>query len=426
MTSTDNHVSLDPRENEPAAVKILREKMGGGLFLVGTVLFTLQFLISIVNLFVSTTTQYYEINQLLYQISGGEFMLPIGSGLDVVALVLGLLGHIFPMIVLIGLWCAFGAARSRKSPLGTGGLTAIRVVAIIELILTCIGAGIAALIMVLVLVAIIGGSAYGMEAGMEALFGSIWLAYFLSLVVVVATITLSICYCAAASGTLKKLKYTARTGLPGKPVSMFLIVMNILGFIASLVGFVFSLMGRLAFLNLGTFLTIGSELFSMLSMLLLTVALLSYRSAIRRANIPNVFPTAPAAPQTWEPAPAAPVYEQAPVFNATLVPDMDQPMEQPAPQPEPAPVQHFTPNFAEPEVPAQPVQEEPAPVAEETPVTAEEPTQMAPAVEEVPVTADEPTRLAPEPARPKARFCTQCGASLPENAIFCSNCGNKL
>ena len=108
----------------------------------------------------------------------------------------------------------------------------------------------------------------------------------------------------------------------------------------------------------------------------------------------------PVAPRPEAPAaPAAPVYEPAPV-----------------PRPEPA-----VPVYTAP--PAPPVEEAPP-----APPVAEAPVPEAPVMPEDPAAPAEsfaPPADAEEPQEP-VRFCPNCGAALESGDAFCMNCGTKL
>ena len=151
-TSTSHNPSLDPRDNEPVAVQVLRTKMGGVLFLLGTVLYTLHFLFSIVGLFLSSSNNLArEFSHLLYQMTDGEIYIPVSVGPDIPTLIFGGIGLLFTFTVVVGLWCAFASAHGRKSPMGTGGLSAVRGIVITNLVFVCIMSGLAALAMVFAL-----------------------------------------------------------------------------------------------------------------------------------------------------------------------------------------------------------------------------------------------------------------------------------
>ncbi|MBR4889158.1 MAG: zinc ribbon domain-containing protein, partial [Clostridia bacterium] len=123
----------------------------------------------------------------------------------------------------------------------------------------------------------------------------------------------------------------------------------------------------------------------------------------------------------------APVNVQVSMFSGPMMAAPQQPMQVPAqnadqqvlvtPQPAPAPaVPPVAGNYTD--VTARSVE-----TAQTVPQTVP---QTDPSFSQVPVTAAEPTVPAPSPAQNVIRFCQECGASLPENAVFCSNCGHRL
>ena len=458
---------FDPRENEPIAVQTLRASMGGPLFLLGVIACTLSFLLSVAQLVVTAMYGFNSLYYLLYSVSGGYITRDIVSAANTSTLVLGGFQLLFSLVIVIGLWCAFGAAHGRKSPMGTGGLSAVRGIVITYVVFISIGAGLTALLLILGLIGLAGSSLAGMKISVspsvDAIFGSVWVVYLLLALVCIVYFVLSICYYAAASGTLAKLKYTARTGRPGAPVSMFLIVMNYIGVVFGIVGLFFSLFTNA--LTLSGLLQLAVSLFSIVGTLLLTISLTVYRAQIGSMRIQEGYAADADSPEAWG---AAPVYEEP-------APAPQEPAPAPAPAPAPvAPVNVQVSMFSSPMMPMQPMsnapeqkvvitpQASPAPAVEpvagtytntsaysvtepllrpDEPAVSGTPTSGTP-VSGTPVSGDpvyytavetnpQPTKLEVQPTPPEApakliRFCPECGASLPENAVFCSNCGHKL
>lgn len=70
-----------------------------------------------------------------------------------------------------------------------------------------------------------------------AVLGMSWAVVIFMIVLVVAVFALVFVYFGSVLNTIGRVKYTARTGKAGQPVSMFLIVMNFILFVFGLLGF---------------------------------------------------------------------------------------------------------------------------------------------------------------------------------------------
>ena len=168
---------FDPRENEPIAVQTLRASMGGPLFLLGVIACTLSFLLSIAQLVVTAMYGFNSLYYLLYSVSGGYITRDIVSIANMSTLVLGGFQLLFSLVIVIGMWCAFASAHGRKSPMGTGGLSAVRGIVITYVVFISISAGLTALLLILGLIGLAGSSLAGMElsasSGVAAAFAGI-------------------------------------------------------------------------------------------------------------------------------------------------------------------------------------------------------------------------------------------------------------
>lgn len=446
MNQTSRIPPVDPRTREPQAVQILRACMGSPLFLVATILLTLSALFTSVNMLNVDSM----VSSILYQLPSTQARVLFSSYKGIVLFTLGF-SILLQLLYVIGFWCAFSAARSRKSPVGTGGLTLIQSMVIVSIVLLGLAALIYAVLFVIASVALAAGSA-AMSAGFTgdtsgaAVMGMSWAMMILVIVVVAAVFTLVFVYLGSALNTISRVKYTARTGKAGRPVSMFLIVMNFILFVFGLLSMPVALMTtffmRPGAVSLYGIFSLLTQICGLTAMLLLTIQLLIYRrrmQPVRLAENPPRSgyqvqpPHAPASPmemhvsveqkQTFTaPIPNLPV-DSEPATPATPV----EPVETPAPV-EPviesvpeetsavveAPVYDEPPVAKETEIPVPPVVPVPKPEpVEPVKIEPEKPVGAAvilppeqnvvsaiPTVQ--PVSVEKPTPVDPQPKEEKA------------------------
>lgn len=446
MNQTFRMPPVDPRTREPQAVQILRACMGSPLFLVATILLTLSVLFTSAN----TLNVDSMVSGILYQLPSTQarMMFSTYRGILLFTLIFSIL---LQLLCVLGLWLAFSAARSRKSPVGTGGLTLIQSMVIVSVVLLGLAALIYAVLFVIACVALAAGSAaissgFSGDTSGAAVMGMGWAMMILVIVVVAAVFTLVFVYLGSALNTISRVKYTARTGKAGRPVSMFLIVMNFILFVFGLLSMPVALMTtffmRPGAVSLYGIFSLLTQICGLTAMLLLTIQLLIYRrrmQPVRLAENPPRSgyqvqpPHAPASPmemyvsveqkQTFTaPIPNLPV-DSEPVAPATPV----EPVETPAPV-EPviesvpeetsavveAPVYDEPPVAKETEIPVPPVVPVPKPEpVEPVKIEPEKPVGAAvilppeqnvvsaiPTVQ--PVSVEKPTPVDPQPKEEKA------------------------
>lgn len=404
MNQTFRMPPVDPRTREPQAVQILRACMGSPLFLVATILLTLSALFTSVNMLNVDSM----VSSILYQLPSTQARVLFSSYKGIVLFTLGF-SILLQLLYVIGFWCAFSAARSRKSPVGTGGLTLIQSMVIVSVVLLGLAALIYAVFFVIACVALAAGSAaissgFSGDTSGAAVMGMGWAMMILVIVVVAAIFTLVFVYLGSALNTISRVKYTARTGKAGRPVSMFLIVMNFILFVFGLLSMPVALMTTF-FMRPGAVSLYGifgvlTQICSLTAMLLLTIQLLIYRrrmQPVRLAENPPRSgyqvqpPRAPVSPmemhvsveqkQTFTaPIPNLPV-DSEPVAPVTPV----EPIEAPVPvEPVTEPVLEETPDIVE------------APVYDEPPVAEEKEIPVPPVVPVPKPEPVEPVKIEPE------------------------------
>lgn len=410
MNQTFRMPPVDPRTREPQAVQILRACMGSPLFLVATILLTLSALFTSVNMLNVDSM----VSSILYQLPSTQARVLFSSYKGIVLFTLGF-SILLQLLYVIGFWCAFSAARSRKSPVGTGGLTLIQSMVIVSIVLLGLAALIYAVLFVIASVALAAGSA-AMSAGFTgdtsgaAVMGMSWAMMILVIVVVAAVFTLVFVYLGSALNTISRVKYTARTGKAGRPVSMFLIVMNFILFAFGLLSLPVTLMTtffmRPGAVSLYGIFSLLTQICGLTAMLLLTIQLLIYR---RRMQPVRLAENPPRSGYQVQPphAPASPMemhvsVEQKQTFTAPI-PNLPVDSEPATPATPVEPVEASAPVMpVEPIVAPVPVEPVTEPVLEETPDIVEAPVYDEPPVaeeKEIPVPPVVPDTK-PEPVEP--------------------------
>lgn len=207
-------------------IDVTRKALSSPLMLIATILATIQVLFSIFFTLIDSSSMY------LYQLFGNiSYSLP-GDMDDVFTLGTGW-GSLMGILAVIGLWITFASANG-KGRLKTGGLTLIKAVSIVWIVLCSICE--AALIFVGVLLAVgadyIQDYYYGYYyvSGMSIVI--LLLVYIGALLIYVA---LMIIFYAKISGMMSRVKKAASYGTLEKNVSVYVIVMLFIMGIATVV-----------------------------------------------------------------------------------------------------------------------------------------------------------------------------------------------
>ncbi len=126
------------------------------------------------------------------------------------------------ILILIGLWVAFGTISSRSGiPFSTGGLTCIKVGLIFRTVLSCIVGGL--IILVLLITAIAGTALLSFIDELAALGGSV---LFIILLAFIAYFVLRCIYYAKQTKTINMVRTTAAQGVFNLNLSTYVIFWN--------------------------------------------------------------------------------------------------------------------------------------------------------------------------------------------------------
>ena len=385
---------------EPLAAQILRRHMGSKKNLVAVILTSTALLLSIVASLVQSMELQSQTALLAQELYGASASAAAGSQIGaVVGTVFGiLLSASMGALQLVALWMIFAAAHSRKSPMGTAGFTMQKVLAIIQL--SILGLCVLLMLLCFVLMAIsFGVLQYALSSAFElaeipVAMGAV--VFILLIVLTLGIVGYAVVVCISMMQTALRMRATARTGLPGKPIPMFYIVNLFISAGISVLSLFSAISSLIIAPGFGTALLLLAYPVSAAANILYALVLLGYRRELRElqpfvpSHAPVPAPAVPAAAATapWAEIPVAP----SPATAAPAAP-----------------------------VPSAPVPPAPAPL-EAPPTAGEQPTVVSYAPMAPDVQAPAPVHYTTHPGR----VCPFCGAEQPADARFCGQCGRPL
>ncbi len=291
-----------PAEN--SNVQAVKRSAGSILFLLATITYTANLVLSLVELF----TQFTPGSVFYSTLRNAAVMEPeIASVLPAIQGVVMIFAVTFlvpTLLACIGFWTFYASSKSHMRPVvSTGGLSLVQAVIIIRLV------GVSLLLLLLGVMLLPLSVALIDYASDLYYASSYYTPYNVPAVIIIGVLILLrvflifyIIYYAKALGTIATVKAASNGSYPAKPVSMFVIVMNFLlaGFQAiSLISILFSDFSFMSFV---------STLLSITFLILISLVLLQFR---REMQSPTY--SAPLPPIT--PGPQIPPYPQAPASS---------------------------------------------------------------------------------------------------------------
>lgn len=222
------------RSGPVSVLELLRRLATSPLYLTGAIAYTCFILFNLVSATSGSTLERLmdQYLSLLFRY-GNMGMGELGEALDqlnsVMPLMRGatlgtaLVGQIPAILIVVGLWMLFASAKNRSGePLKATGLTIIKVITIINLVVVSL----AALLVVVVLFLVMAALASYEDAIVPA---------FLAVIVLVAAIfALAILFYVKLATTIHTMQTSIRTGMPSDRVSAYVAVIAILGGVGSL------------------------------------------------------------------------------------------------------------------------------------------------------------------------------------------------
>lgn len=239
-------------------LNMVKEMASSPLFLIAVIAFTAQILFSIIGAFLSgpntiaAISEIAKVVDLPYKAYAILDRLHLVGGAPITIAVV--LGQIPSILIAVGLWQTYLSAVTRTS-MNTSGLTMIKVIIVINLVLSVIGLTTIEILLLLLTIA-------AAEAGIAA-------AIMVALVMAFAAVfSFNIVYLTKVIKTINTVKNTIATGVPSDRVSSFVAIW---GYICA---------SFLIFSLHGTFATLSS-LCSMTALICFGTVLLKYKDKMR-------------------------------------------------------------------------------------------------------------------------------------------------
>lgn len=224
-------------------LNVVRTMATSVLFLVGTIGYSAYVLFELLGSFTGGSEIMNMFNNIMAQSGAYSSMdyqsLQMLSGIFGSTSVISTLFSLIPAMVLVaGIWMVFAAAKQNKLPgIAATGMTMIRVIVIIELVLSCIAVFAVAAIGFLVVLGM------GSLAGYYGEGTPVVVIMVLILIVILAVCAINIIYYVKLGGTVKRMKETMITGRPDTKVSLFVEILCYLGGAGSAISALMSLVG---------------------------------------------------------------------------------------------------------------------------------------------------------------------------------------
>lgn len=221
-------------------------------------------------------------------------------------LIVYLIGFILTMLVALGMILFLSACISKKKPVSTTGLTIIRVIQIIQLVFTAIGF---VLIFLVALIALILPNAIGMENISDYIYqysyiniydftifdgSDLTLIYNIilisALIITIIAGVLVTLYYAKTLKTIKSVRLALETGQPNNKGSVYLIVINIVLVVVSVLGIISDIISYFqGNIYLYSFIiTTITNFLSLVALLSIAIVIIKYRGKMKELMNPTV------------------------------------------------------------------------------------------------------------------------------------------
>lgn len=234
---------MNTQNVQNGTLNVVRTMAASVLFLVGTIGYSAYVLFELLGSFTGGSEIMNMFNNIMAQSGAYSSMdyqsLQMLSGIFGSTSVISTLFSLIPAMVLVaGIWMVFAAAKQNKLPgIAATGMTMIRVIVIIELVLSCIAVFAVAAIGFLVVLGM------GSLAGYYGEGTPVVVIMVLILIVILAVCAINIIYYVKLGGTVKRMKETMITGRPDTKVSLFVEILCYLGGAGSAISALMSLVG---------------------------------------------------------------------------------------------------------------------------------------------------------------------------------------
>ena len=234
---------MNTQNVQNGTLNVVRTMATSVLFLVGTIGYSAYVLFELLGSFTGGSEIMNMFNNIMAQSGAYSSMdyqsLQMLSGIFGSTSVISTLFSLIPAMMLVaGIWLVFAAAKQNKLPgIAATGMTMIRVIVIIELVLSCIAVFAVAAIGFLVVLGM------GSLAGYYGEGTPVVVIMVLILIVILAVCAINIIYYVKLGGTVKRMKETMITGRPDTKVSLFVEILCYLGGAGAAISALMSLVG---------------------------------------------------------------------------------------------------------------------------------------------------------------------------------------
>ena len=204
--------------NQP--ILALKRTATSAPFIIGTILFTVSAILSVIMSIVASPSLYYLLLDFLSSQGINISSVSLSTASSVVSAVIS---SIPTFLIILGLWLTVGAGGNKNNDrMSTAGLTIIKVIQIISLIGVCICFGIG------IIAAIIGLIALGVNGGRYS--GPGLVAGIIAFLILIAAFVLVLIFLIKILKTIGAAKKVAATGMPNNGASGFVaVILFILG-----------------------------------------------------------------------------------------------------------------------------------------------------------------------------------------------------
>ena len=318
---------MNTQNVQNGTLNVVRTMATSVLFLVGTIGYSAYVLFELLGSFTGGSEIMNMFNNIMAQSGAYSSMdyqsLQMLSGIFGSTSVISTLFSLIPAMVLVaGIWMVFAAAKQNKLPgIAATGMTMIRVIVIIELVLSCIAVFAVAAIGFLVVLGM------GSLAGYYGEGTPVVVIMVLILIVILAVCAINIIYYVKLGGTVKRMKETMITGRPDTKVSLFVEILCYLGGAGSAISALMSL--------------VGLDIFGFLSNAGMGTASICFGMLLRQYR--NKMQTLEMNPQAYQAQPGAGQQSAAPHQAHQAQPGAGQQSVNAAPQPPYQPQQNMAP-----------------------------------------------------------------------------------
>ena len=318
---------MNTQNVQNGTLNVVRTMATSVLFLVGTIGYSAYVLFELLGSFTGGSEIMNMFNYIMAQSGAYSSMdyqsLQMLSGIFGSTSVISTLFSLIPAMVLVaGIWMVFAAAKQNKLPgIAATGMTMIRVIVIIELVLSCIAVLAVAAIGFLVVLGM------GSLAGYYGEGTPVVVIMVLILIVILAVCAINIIYYVKLGGTVKRMKETMITGRPDTKVSLFVEILCYLGGAGSAISALMSL--------------VGLDIFGFLSNAGMGTASICFGMLLRQYR--NKMQTLEMNPQAYQAQPGAGQQSAAPHQAHQAQPGAGQQSVNAAPQPPYQPQQNMAP-----------------------------------------------------------------------------------